>query len=591
MTSIPKNAGISNGRALNAGAGACSGGNVLPEGQASPPLARWQAPPQRTNRSTVPKPDERSAPGNEELSGRCAVPSPNGHAPMPHELQVPQLRGIPEGLNAPRDDMSEEMRHALIEKIQLCQRTGTLDPDQMRASEARKFHSLTTKYDTAAANFDKTMTIGRAAFHLLSLSTTRNHEKSTSMHPLIPKLDAQRNKIRTQMDEILRTAQAGQRSALTDAETAAFRDLEADVDALGKRIEQINDDEQRAADIHAAFAAIGLRADGGEDEFSTRIREAALTRSLTPIDVHFEGRSGYSPGIERRDLMTTSGGGMTGTTFYNQLVRHLVEGSAVLAAGAHLVTTDSGEPLVIPKTTADSAAAILTEGSAIGESDPTLGRATLGAFKYAFLVQITREFAEDASFDVAGYLAQQAGQALANAFGAHAINGTGTGEPSGIVPNATAGVTGGTGVAGAFTADNIIDLYHSVAEPYARSAGAAWLMRNTTLAAVRKLKAAGTGSYLFNLDVPANYPGAAGMLLGRPVYVDPNVPAVGLGAKSILFGDFSRYWVRQVNGIRFEQSLDYAFNSDLITFKATWRADGALIDTTGAIKAFAGAAS
>ena len=43
--------------------------------------------------------------------------------------------------------------------------------------------------------------------------------------------------------------------------------------------------------------------------------------------------------------------------------------------------------------------------------------------------------------------------------------------------------------------------------------------------------------------------------------------------------------------IRFEQTLDYAFNSDLITFKATWRADGALIDTTGAIKAFAGASS
>lgn len=246
--------------------------------------------------------------------------------------------------------------------------------------------------------------------------------------------------------------------------------------------------------------------------------------------------------------------------------------------------------LGLPKTTADSTAAITAEGGAIGSSDPTLGSVTLGAYKYGFLVSVTRELAEDVAFDLEGYIAEQAGGALGNGFGVHLVTGDGDAKPTGLVPSATTGVTGGASVAGAFTADNLIDLYHSVASPYARSASAAWLMRNSTLAAVRKLKDS-QNRYLFDLDVPAGYPAAAGRLLGRPVFVDPNVAAVATSAKSVVFGDFSKVWVRHVNGVRFERSLEHGFDTDLVWFKAVLRADGALIDTTGAVKVFVGNAA
>ena len=67
--------------------------------------------------------------------------------------------------------------------------------------------------------------------------------------------------------------------------------------------------------------------------------------------------------------------------------------------------------------------------------------------------------------------------------------------------------------------------------------------------------------------------------------------AVGLGAKSILFGDMSRYWVRQVGGLRFERSDDYAFANDLVTFRALARLDGCLVDVSGACRYFVGGAS
>ncbi|GAA1838041.1 hypothetical protein GCM10009735_86390 [Actinomadura chokoriensis] len=319
------------------------------------------------------------------------------------------------------------------------------------------------------------------------------------------------------------------------------------------------------------------------DEFRNRIR----TRSREPIEISFaDARSGHQPGIERRD-MTSSG--MTGTTFYRQLLAHMVDGSAILAAGATLITTDTGEALKVPKSTAQSTAAITAEASPIAESDPTLGSVQLDAYKYAFLVKVSNELANDAAFDLVGYLAQQAGEAIANGAGAHFMAGDGSGKPNGLVGASTAGVTGGTGVTGAFTADNLIDLQHSLAEPYARSSAAAWIMKNSTLGAVRKLKDQ-QDRYLFDVTPPVGT-GAAGTLLGRPVFVDPNVPAVAVSAKSVLFGDISRYWVRQVRALRFERSDDFAFDEDVITFRVLWRADGDLIDTTGAVKHFVGGAS
>ena len=167
------------------------------------------------------------------------------------------------------------------------------------------------------------------------------------------------------------------------------------------------------------------------------------------------------------------------------------------------------------------------------------------------------------------------------------MTGTGSSQPAGIVTNATLGVTGGTTVSGAFTADNLIDLYHSVIAPYRRSPSCAWLMRDATLASLRKLKDT-TNQYLWQ---PGLTLGAPDTLLGKPVYTDPNVAAVALSAKSVLFGDISRYFVRLAGGVRFERSDDYAFGNDLVSFRCLVRGDGLLVDQTGAVKYFQGGAS
>jgi HK97 family phage major capsid protein len=51
----------------------------------------------------------------------------------------------------------------------------------------------------------------------------------------------------------------------------------------------------------------------------------------------------------------------------------------------------------------------------------------------------------------------------------------------------------------------------------------------------------------------------------------------GADAISIAFGDFSAY-IRDVRGVRFERSDDFAFGNDLVSFRAILRTDGDLVD-------------
>lgn len=426
------------------------------------------------------------------------------------------------------------------------------------------------------------------------------------MSTYVQSLQERRAKTWNEAKALLDHADAQKRN-LTAAEQQSYDRLTADLEEQRKQIDKLVAD--RAANDRAEEQLRAL--DGGsierrfftspaDAEMDEHFRHAIRTRSLEPIDVRIpvsEIRSGYQPGIEQRDLLTTSGSGLLGTSFWSQLQRHMINNSAILAAGATVITTETGETLKVPKTTAISTAAIVAEGDQFTESDPTLGSATFAAYKYGFLVQVSRELADDNNFDLLGFLAEQSGQAIGNAFGAHAINGTGSSQPNGILAQATLGNTGPTGTATSFgtqsTAgqggDLLLDLQAALADPYTRSRSAAWLMRTATLNAIRKLKDS-TGQYVFSTEIEPGS-GASGTILGRPVFCDPNMPAIGASAKSVLFGDISKYWVRRVNGLRFERSDDFAFDRDLITFRAAFRLDGGLVDTSGAVKYFAHSAS
>jgi HK97 family phage major capsid protein len=399
---------------------------------------------------------------------------------------------------------------------------------------------------------------------------------------------------------------ADENRAFSAEEQGQWDVLNEEIDKLDQRIKSALDTEQRSKEQDAAFDRIhGQRQDpsktGNRQQQNPEGGSAAdELRSFCKGEGprYFDVRPPDSP-VDFRTLVkgTASLGGSTvPTSFYERLVAHMIEVSGILQAGATVLNTSSGETIQVPKTLTHSSAVLTAEAAALTASDPTFGQASLGAYKYGVLIQLSRELIDDSGVDLEGYLAMQAGRALGNAFGADAITGNGSAKPTGLLNNTTLGVTGPTGANGGLGAtsgtanqggDLLIDLFYSVIAPYRASRSCAWLVRDATMAVIRKIKDT-TGAYLFQPSLVAGTPDT---LIGKPIYTDPFIPAIATGSKSIAFGDMGAFFVRMAGGVRFERSDDYAFGTDLVSFRALIRADSILVDQTGAVKHFIGNAA
>lgn len=150
-------------------------------------------------------------------------------------------------------------------------------------------------------------------------------------------------------------------------------------------------------------------------------------------------------------------------------------------------------------------------------------------YKLATLLRLPSEFVADAAFDFESYLIRRLAECFGRAEDKAFITGTGTGEPTGLLHD-TDGAE--TGTSAALSYDSVIDLYFSVKPEYRR--GGAWLMNDETAHALKKLKD-DSGNYLWR--------GSDDTIMGKPVMISEYMPNAESGAKPILFGDFSYYWL------------------------------------------------
>nr|QOL00330.1 hypothetical protein [uncultured organism] len=390
---------------------------------------------------------------------------------------------------------------------------------------------------------------------------------------------------------LLERAATEGRELSVDEETSYAKMNEA-LDSLRNKADAIAKSEEDNKAIEASLRHIGAprpsdAAPAADDELRKFLLGEKRSYDVTrPVGTRGIGTTK----VERRALSegTSAAGGYTvPTSFYGKLWQNMILTAQLIHAGATVLETASGEPLQIPATTSQSTAALVAEAAALTESDPVFSQPTLSAYKYGVLITVSRELVTDTAVDLEGFLAVQAGRAVGNAIGTHLVTGTGTSQPQGIVTGATLGVTGGTGQVGSPTFDELISLFHSVISPYRNSPSAAWFLNDLTAANIRKLKTS-QGVYLWEPSMTIGEPDS---IFGKPVYTDPNVAAAALNAKSVLFGDLGAYFVRIAGNLRFEQSLDYAFNTDQVVFRCLLRGDGRLVDTTGAVKYYLGAAS
>jgi HK97 family phage major capsid protein len=285
--------------------------------------------------------------------------------------------------------------------------------------------------------------------------------------------------------------------------------------------------------------------------------------------------------FEQRALVTSSN--TVPVSFYDQVfqVARLV---GPMLDTSEIFNTTSGENITVPTMTAYSTAALTAEGSAIAESDPTFSSITLGAYKYSFLIGVSNELIADAGFNLESLLAEQAGNAIGFTVNNVLTIGDGSDKPNGLVTAAGSGITGGTAVSGAFTADNLIDLIYSLDGAARRLPGVGFMANTSSLGAMRKLKD-NSGQYLYQVGV-----GQPDSFAGFPIFENPAMASAALGAKSVVFGHLPSYKVRMAGGLQVASSTDYAFNKDQTFYRFLMRVDGDLTHT-GHVKSFIGNAA
>jgi HK97 family phage major capsid protein len=373
----------------------------------------------------------------------------------------------------------------------------------------------------------------------------------------------------------------GEAKSLLDHAASEGRDLSA---TEQEQYDRINSDlDERTAVIEKLTRDLEREAQASE----IRVPDAPTASERSDADklrslVRGELRSVT---FEQRTATTMSTGSNAGAVpqgFYDVLQEQLRYTGPFgnENVGYTILTTGSGEDIKVPTQTGFSAGTATAEAAAFAVSNPTTSFLTLRAHKFGTLITVSRELIEDSGIDLVSFIGRQAGNAIGNIVNEKLAIGTGTVEPQGLFTAAGSGVRG-TATDFAFSADDLIDLVHSVDSEYAARPSAGFQMRRATLSTLRKLKDQ-DGRFIYD---PTQ--GTQALLLGYPVFENPHAPAIGTALKPVVFGAMESYHVRQVGGVEVAQSSEAFFTTDLVAFRVSIRVDGNL-GQSAAVKFYQG---
>ena len=285
---------------------------------------------------------------------------------------------------------------------------------------------------------------------------------------------------------------------------------------------------------------------------------------------------------EHRAAMGTTSGAVGQYTVPDAAMQALEV--ALLAFGgtrrvATVIRTDSGAALPFP-TTDDTAneGAILGENTQVSEVDVTFGQLVLDAYMYSSKsVLVSLQLMQDSAVNVPELIGRLLGERLGRIQNRHFTVGTGSSQPNGIVTASTLGATA-TALTATTTYDFIVDLVHSI-DPAYRENGK-FMFHDGGLKMLKKIKVLQysgdtTGVPLWS---PGLSPGAPDTILGYSYVVNQHMVTPATAVRSIIFGDLSKYQIRDVRDITLVRLDERYADYHQVGFLAFARSDGDLLD-------------
>jgi HK97 family phage major capsid protein len=404
-------------------------------------------------------------------------------------------------------------------------------------------------------------------------------------------MKAQIKELREKQLKIVTEARAQLDSITPETTEERARELEAAFDAAMKEHDKIEERVQRLEKLLAAQENLNEDATpvpGGEARVITAKGEAAdyeqvfarwLRHGLNELTP--EERSvlrGQGDETRAQGTGTTAGGYTIPKGFSGEVEKRLKLWGPMLDPGiTRQLITSMGNQIEWP--TMDDTSnkgALLAENTQDAEQDLVFGQKLLDAYKYTSkIIRVSEELLQDSGVDLVGLLADALAERLGRIGNEHITTGTGAAQPNGTVTASSLGFTAAANNAVSF--DDLIELVHSIDPMYRAAGNTRFMFRDATLKALRKLKD-GNSNYIWQ---PADASiGAPASILGYPYSINQDVAAIGTVAKSVVFGDFSRYVVRRVREFSMKRLVERYADFYQVGFLGFMRLDGELLDTT-----------
>lgn len=313
-------------------------------------------------------------------------------------------------------------------------------------------------------------------------------------------------------------------------------------------------------------------------EFSNAVRAASMPGGYT--DPRLAARMAVPGGTTTGNETSGADGGFAVPPDYRSEINALISAEDSLVARCDQITsssnfftvpTDSTTPW---QTTGGVLAYWEGENNSITQSKPALKTETVPLDKLTCLVPVTDELLDDAS-GLDSYLKRKAPEKMVFKVNLAIVQGTGVGQPTGILNSAaTVSVLKETAqTADTIVMENIVKMWTRLYAPSRPKS--VWLINQDIEAQLMLMEFTGT-----NATVPAYLPanGLAGSpygtLLGRPVIPTQACQELGdLG--DIMLVDLSQYMLLQKStGLRADTSIHLWFDYATTAYRFIWRVGG-----------------
>jgi HK97 family phage major capsid protein len=234
----------------------------------------------------------------------------------------------------------------------------------------------------------------------------------------------------------------------------------------------------------------------------------------------------------------------------------------------------------LPKRTRWTAAtAVIAEGASIPTPEPGSDKYQWFPYANKFIVKVSDEFLQDEDVDAWGQVIVPSAAEAMNVWQNHNFTiADGSSKPHGVLHASTLGDTAASTTA--ITAQELLDVYHSIPHYKRMGAGVNWMMNDTVLATLRGLVYPSTENTLMVEERPDGF-----YLINKPIVINSLMPAATAGLKPIAFGNFREYSIYTFDSGMFSMTrlAELYKGTGEIGFSFAQRHDAVLLDT-GAVK-------